>query len=69
GGTSGMSSTVYNNYYTYGTLNFTVNKQVNKNLRVFAGIDNIFDKTFVVDDTHSYDIYGRTWRIGAEMTF
>ncbi|MDO4920475.1 MAG: TonB-dependent receptor [Phascolarctobacterium sp.] len=69
GGTSGMSSTVYNNNYTYGTLNFAVNKQINKNLRIFAALDNIFDKTFTVDDTHSYDIYGRTWRVGAEMTF
>lgn len=69
GSSSGMSSTTYNNYYTYGTLNFAVNKQFNKNLRVFAGIDNIFDKTFTVDDTHAYDIYGRTWRVGAEWTF
>lgn len=69
GGTSGMGNTVYNNYYTYGTLNFMVNKQINKNWRVFAAVDNIFDKTFVVDDTRSYDIYGRTWRVGAEMTF
>lgn len=55
--------------YTYNTVNFIVNKVINKNCRVYAGVDNIFDKTLPYDENHSYTIDGRTWRVGAEMTF
>lgn len=60
----------YTQDYTYGVTGLVVNKQVNKTLRIFAGIDNIFDKKFYRDSTfNSYTIDGRTWRVGAEMTF
>lgn len=56
--------------YTYNLINFAVNKKINKNLRVFAGIDNIFDKRFAQNaDASNFDTDGRTWRVGAEMTF
>lgn len=51
--------------YTYNTVNFIVNKVINKNCRVYAGVDNIFDK----DLGENLWIDGRTWRVGAEMTF
>jgi len=54
------------NSYTYNTLNLVVDKEVNKKMRIYAGIDNIFDKTFTIDDNQTYDIVGRTWRLGAE---
>lgn len=63
------NSITYDNEYTYNTLNFIVNKQFTKNFRAYAGVDNIFDKTFNIDDNHAYDIDGRTWRLGAEWTF
>ena len=51
--------------YTYNTVNFIVNKVINKNCRVYAGVDNIFDK----DLGENLWIDGRMWRVGAEMTF
>ena len=51
--------------YTYNNVNFVVDKVINKNLRVYAGVDNIFDKDLGSD----LWIDGRTWRVGAEMTF
>lgn len=66
---TGSLKGTYNNTYTFNTLNFVMNKQITKDLRVYAGVDNIFDKTLPYDDTHSYSIDGRTWRVGAEMTF
>lgn len=55
-----------NGDYTFNTVNLAVNKQVNGNLRVYAALDNIFDKTFASDASVTD---GRVWRIGAEMTF
>ena len=50
--------------YTYHTLNLTVTKKFDKNLNVFAGIDNIENKKIL-------DLYleGRFWKIGASYTF
>lgn len=59
----------YRHDYTYGVVGIVVNKQINKNLRVYGGVDNIFDKDFFYDTFNSYSIDGRTWRLGAEMTF
>lgn len=59
----------YRQDYTYGVTGLIVNKQVNNNLRIYAGVDNIFDKKFYYDTFNSYSIDGRTWRVGAEMTF
>lgn len=60
----------YTKDYTYGVTGLVVNKQINKDLRIYAGVDNIFDKEFYRDSTfNSYAIDGRTWRVGAEMTF
>ena len=53
--------------YTYSTTNFVVTKDLNKNTHLYAGVDNIFNKTFGEDD--DYSIYGRTWRAGVEFTF
>ena len=46
------------------TFNFVVSKRWGDKYRVFAGIDNVFDKEF-----SDMNYYGRMWRIGAEMTF
>ena len=59
----------YQNDYSYSTTGLIVSKQFNKNYRVYAGVDNIFNKSFLYDTYHTYSIDGRTWRIGAEMTF
>ena len=57
------------NTYTFNTFNFVADKQITKNLHVYAGVDNIFNKSFLYDTYHTYSIDGRTWRVGAEMTF
>lgn len=49
----------------YNTVNFIVDKEVNKNFRVYAGVDNIFDK----DLGENLWLDGRMWRAGAEWTF
>lgn len=59
----------YQHDYSYSTTGLTVSKQFNKNYRVYAGVDNIFNKSFLYDTYHTYSIDGRTWRVGAEMTF
>lgn len=59
----------YQQDYSYSTNGLTVSKQFNKNYRVYAGVDNIFNKSFLYDTYHTYSIDGRTWRVGAEMTF
>lgn len=59
----------YQNDYSYSTTGLIVSKQFNKNYRVYAGVDNIFNKSFLYDTYHTYSIDGRTWRVGAEMTF
>lgn len=59
----------YQQDYSYSTTGLTVSKQFNKNYRVYAGVDNIFNKSFLYDTCHTYTIDGRTWRVGAEMTF
>lgn len=62
-GTDAKNNPIYNDA-SYGTLNLTVNKKFGKGNRIFAGLDNIFDKK-------NYDVYltGRTWVAGAEWTF
>lgn len=59
----------YQQDYSYSTTGLTVSKQFNKNYRAYAGVDNIFNKSFLYDTYHTYSIDGRTWRVGAEMTF
>ena len=59
----------YQQDYSYSTTGLTVSKQFNKNYRVYAGVDNIFNKSFLYDTYHTYSIDGRTWSVGAEMTF
>ena len=46
------------------TFNFVVNKRWGDKYRVFAGIDNVFNK-----DLSDMGYYGRLWRVGAEMKF
>lgn len=50
--------------HSYSTTNFVINKKFGEGNRVYAGVDNIFDKQIA-------DIYldGRIWRVGAEWTF
>lgn len=71
--TSGYNFTIWeqwvNNYYesdsndkyTYNTLNFVVNRKFNDRFRLFAGVDNIFDKK--IDEIY---LDGRIWRAGME---
>lgn len=63
------NSADYQKDYSFSTTGLTVSKQINKNYRVYAGVDNIFNKSFLYDTYHTYTIDGRTWRVGAEMTF
>lgn len=53
--------------YTYSTTNFVVTKDLNKNTHIYAGVDNLFNKTFSYED--AFSIYGRTWRAGVEFKF
>ena len=46
------------------TFNFVVNKRWGDKYRVFAGIDNVFNK-----EISELSYYGRLWRVGAEMKF
>ncbi|WP_298565872.1 TonB-dependent receptor [uncultured Phascolarctobacterium sp.] len=50
--------------YSVNTFNFTVSKRWGEKYRVFAGIDNVFNK-----DLSDMGFYGRMWRLGAEMKF
>ena len=43
---------------------FVVNKRWGDKYRVFAGIDNVFNK-----EISELSYYGRLWRVGAEMKF
>lgn len=52
--------------YTYQTVNFVVNKQFNKQISAYAGIDNIFDKQYTQDTNNTYGIDGRMWKVGME---
>lgn len=69
------SVTAWNKWYTDyhdgstnnnsgNTFNFVVNKRWGDKYRVFAGIDNVFNK-----EISELSYYGRLWRIGAEMKF
>lgn len=53
-----------NDKYTYNTLNFVVNRKFNDRFRIFAGVDNIFDKK--IDEIY---LDGRIWRAGMEYRF
>ena len=50
--------------YSVNTFNFTVTKRWGDKYRVFAGIDNVFNK-----DLSDMGYYRRLWRVGAEMKF
>lgn len=50
--------------YSVNTFNFTVTKRWGDKYRVFAGIDNVFNK-----DLSDMGYYGRLWCVGAEMKF
>ena len=52
------------NQYTYNTTNFVINKKLGEGNRIYAGVDNIFDKKI-----SDIDLEGRLWRVGAEWTF
>lgn len=50
--------------YSYNTLNFVINKKYGDAVRLFAGVDNIFNKKI---DAIYFD--GRIWRTGIEFKF
>lgn len=50
--------------YSYNTLNFVINKKYGDAVRLFAGVDNIFNKK--IDDIY---LDGRIWRTGIEFKF
>ena len=52
--------------YSYSTMDLSLSKQLGR-MMVFAGIDNLFDKTF--DTESSFAIPGRVWKVGAEWKF
>ena len=53
-----------NKAYTYQTFNFVINRKFNEKTRLFAGIDNVFNKK--IDAIY---LDGRIWRTGIEITF
>ena len=50
--------------YSYNTLNFVINKKYGAAVRLFAGVDNIFNKK--IDAIY---LDGRIWRTGIEFKF
>ena len=52
--------------YSYALTNFVVTKDIGS-LSLYAGVDNLFNKTFKDDD--SIWNRGRVWRAGAEWKF
>lgn len=51
-------------YYSFNILNLSATKRINKDLSVFAAVENILNKE--IDDLY---LFGRVWRVGAEMKF
>lgn len=52
------------NDYNFNTTNFVLNKKFGEGNRVYAGVDNIFDKKI-----SDIGLDGMIWRLGAEWTF
>jgi outer membrane receptor for ferrienterochelin and colicins len=50
--------------HTYNLVNMLVTKKFNKNFRVYAGLDNLFDKNDL-----DAGLYGRMWKTGAVWNF
>ena len=50
--------------YNFTTTNFVLNKKFGEGNRVYAGVDNIFDKKI-----SDIGLDGMIWRLGAEWTF
>lgn len=55
--------------YTFSTTNLAVNKKINKQLDIFAGVNNIFDKKYTVSADETFYFAGRSWRVGMNMSF
>ncbi len=60
----GTAATSNGSDHTYNLVNLTVTRKVSPKLRIFAGLDNILDKT-----DEDADLDGRFWRVGAEYSF
>lgn len=60
---SGRGSSAYD-LYSFNTLNASVTRRFNPDFSAFVGVNNILDKQ-VAD----LNMYGRLWRVGAEMKF
>lgn len=50
--------------YDYTTTNFVISKKFEETNRIYAGVDNIFDKKI-----HDINLDGMVWRLGVEFTF
>ena len=50
--------------HTFNLVNVLVTKKFNKDFRVYAGLDNVFDKNDI-----DAGIYGRMWKTGAVWNF
>jgi outer membrane receptor for ferrienterochelin and colicins len=61
--TSGTYSTS-GNMHTYNLVNLLVTKKFSKQFRMYAGVDNIFDKNDI-----DANIYGRYWKTGMVWDF
>jgi outer membrane receptor for ferrienterochelin and colicins len=59
-----------NNYqdFTFSTLNLSAHKKWGK-YSAWVGLDNIFNKKFNPTEAVPFTIEGRTWRMGAEISF
>ena len=58
-----------NNYqdFTFSTLNYRYTKS--GKYSAWVGLDNIFNKKFNPTEDEPFTIEGRTWRVGAEISF
>jgi outer membrane receptor for ferrienterochelin and colicins len=50
--------------HTYNLVNLLVTKKFSKQFRMYAGVDNIFDKNDI-----DANIYGRYWKTGMVWDF
>lgn len=64
--TTGMGDSAKTDYYdtNFNTFNFVINKKFGEGNRIYAGLDNVFNKKI-----SDIGLDGRIWRLGAEWTF
>tara|TARA_R100000458_G_C8225541_1_gene208681 strand:- start:323 stop:904 length:582 start_codon:yes stop_codon:yes gene_type:complete len=52
---------------SFGLLNFNMSGQLTKNIRIFAGVTNIFDTEY--EEIYRFQTRGRNLLVGFELTF